>query len=401
MSLATESPEVLLARYGELWLKGRNRSWFERRLARNIRRALKPIAPGFVLEREHGMLIVRPRREHVAAVGQRLQEVFGLSSISPARGVEADPEAITEVALAVAAEALEGYPRGRCVPFRVLTRRSDKRFPMISMEVDRVVGQRLLDLHGAERLRVDLSRPELVLGINVRTGAAYVYAEKLAGAGGLPVGSVGRVVSLFSGGIDSPVATWMAMKRGLDAVFCTFHSYPYVGADFRGKVERLVRRLARYQNGALLWSVPLTRLQEAIRDVGPESYRTVLYRRAMQRLAARVAERERATALVTGESLGQVASQTLENLDCIASASALPVLRPLIGFDKDETIDVAQRIGTYETSIEPVADCCTVFQPRHPILRARRLVCESVEEELPLADLEREALEEAERKVVD
>jgi len=388
------APEVLLARYGELWLKGKNRGDFERRLARNVRRALRPIAENAVVEREHGMLVVRPAARPAETL-QRLSEVFGISSISPARGCEHEIEAIARTGLELMRSTLARLPAGEKIPFRVETRRSDKRFPMNSTQVDRAVADVVL-LELGERLKVDLSSPELVLGINIRPERVYVFSERLPGAGGLPVGSVGRVVSLFSGGIDSPVASYMAMKRGLHVIFSAFHSYPYVGQSFVKKIEKLARRLARFQNAGVLYTTPLTRIQEAIRDEAPTSYRTVLYRRAMQRLATRIARREEAAALVTGECVGQVASQTLENMHAIETASPLPVLRPLVAFDKEETIRLARRIGTYDLSIVPEPDCCTLFQPPRAALRARVAVCEDVERSLPMEEMIEEALEKSE-----
>ncbi len=377
--------DVVLARYGELWLKGRNRGDFERALLRNARSALEGIDPEARLEREHGILLVHPTRR-VHDVGRRLQEVFGLSSISPALGVSSTPEALADVARTVLAEALESRPRGRPIPFRVEARRSDKTFPLTSPELERFVADRLPESQ-IERLEVDLTHPELVLGILVRRGRSYVFSERLAGAGGLPVGTVGRAVALLSGGIDSPVAAWMAMKRGCEVVCLAFHSVPWVGPGFERKVERLVRSLARFQPRSRLVFAPFAAIQEEIREHAPEPYRTVLYRRMMQRIACRLARAEQALAIVTGESLGQVASQTLENLTLIERAGELPVLRPLIGFDKLETIALARRIGTYEISIEPEPDCCTVFQPERPVIRGRLEACLEAEARLDVESL--------------
>jgi thiamine biosynthesis protein ThiI len=385
--MSSMSPEpldaVVLARYGELWLKGKNRGDFERALVHNARAALAGIDPEARLEREHGLLLVRPSRR-AGDVARRLQDVFGLASLSPARSTVSEPEAIAALAGEVLGEALEGRPRGRRIPFRVESRRSDKRFPLTSPELDRFVAERLPAGH-FERLEVDLTHPELVLGIHVRSEASYVFAERMGGAGGLPVGSVGRAVALLSGGIDSPVAAWMAMKRGCEVVFLSFHSYPWVGEGFERKVERLVRALGRFQPRSRLVLAPLAEIQARVKERARPPYRTVLYRRFMQRIACRVAREERALAVVTGESLGQVASQTLENLTCIQAAGDLPVLRPLIGFDKHETIALARRIGTFEISIENEPDCCTVFQPDRPVIRGRLADC--VEQEA-LLDVE-------------
>ena len=350
------------------------------------------------VEREHGLLVVRSARR-VHDVVRVLQDVFGLSSISAARSVQQHPDEIAAVALEVLGEALESRPRGRPIPFRVETQRSDKTFPMRSTELDRFVADRVIPEH-QERLKVDLSHPELVLEIHVRPGECFVFAERSRGAGGLPVGTLGRAACLFSGGIDSPVAAWMAMKRGCAVVFVAFHSYPWIGVSFQHKLEALVRVLARYQGTSVLHLVPFAPIQVEIRDRCPSSYRTVLYRRMMQRIGSRIARREHATALVTGDSLGQVASQTLENLICIEEASELPVLRPLIGFDKQETIEVAKRIGTYELSIAPEPDCCTVFQPEKPVIRGQVRQCVSAEAALDVEGLVSAAVEGSERRVL-
>ena len=360
---------VVLARYGELWLKGRNRIDFERALMRNARTALAALDPEVAVEREHGLLVVRPtRRMH--DVARRLQDVFGIASLSVARAVPSERDALTAVAHEVLREALEARA-GDKVRFRVSVRRSDKLFPLTSPALERHVADRLPP-ELAARLKVDLSHPELELGLHVREGTSYVYAERVTGAGGLPVGTVGRVVVLLSGGIDSPVAAWMAMKRGCEAVLLSFHSYPWVGQGFERKVERLAAVLARFQPRTRLVFAPLADIQVRVKEVAPPPYRTVLYRRMMQRIACRLARAERAGAVVTGESLGQVASQTLENLALIEAAGELPVLRPLIGFDKIETIALARRLGTFELSIENEPDCCTVFQPERPVIRGRR-----------------------------
>ena len=248
---------------------------------------------------------------------------------------------------------------------------------MTSAELDRFVAEAILPTDGS--VRVQLKNPTLELGIEVR--------------GGLPVGTLGRAVCLISGGIDSPVAAWMAMKRGARVIYVTFHSAPYIGEPSKRKVVELVRHLARWQPESRLYVAPFSRIQETIRDAAPESYRTVLYRRMMQRIATRVAEREKAGALITGESLAQVASQTLENLTCIQAAAGLPVIRPLVTFDKQETIDVARRLGTFDISRVQEPDCCTVFMPQRPVTRGRVEVCEAIESEYDVEGLVELALE--------
>ncbi len=393
-SPAALDAELILARPGELWLKGRNRGRFERRLLQNVRHALAGL-PEARVTAEYDQIVVWCDGR-VGETVQRLREVFGLSSILPAWGAGRDPDAICEVAYRVLAAALEARPRERALPFRVQTRRADKTYPMTSTELDRHVAERVLP-DFVERLRVDLKRAELTLGILVRPERVYVFAERLQGAGGLPVGTLGRALCLLSGGIDSPVAAWLAMKRGCEVSFVSFHSVPFLGESSRRKVRLIAEALMRFQPRARLYSVPFAPAQVEIRDRAPEGYRTVLYRRMMQRIAARIAREEGAAALVTGESLGQVASQTLETLTCIEAAASLPVLRPLISFDKRETIDLARRIGTFELSILPEPDCCTVFQPQRPVIHGRVEACEAAEAALGVEALVEAALRGTER----
>lgn len=376
------APDAVLVRYGELSLKGGNRRHFENALVRNVRSACREIAEARV-ERVWGRLAVFPERR-VESVARRLQQVFGITSVSPARTVPSELEAIVSAAGAALEEALGDWPPEARIPFAVRTRRADKTFPLTSTEVDAHVAEQVAR---DPRLTVNLSHPELTLGIDLRRERTYVFARRLPGPGGLPVGTLGRVVCLLSGGIDSPVAAWMAMKRGASVHYVTFHSYPYIGEPSKKKVVDLVRVLARWQPASSLTVVPFAKIQETIRDHAPAPYRTVLYRRMMQRIAGRIARDRRAGAVVTGESLGQVASQTLENLTCIGAASELPVLRPLIAFDKEETIALARRIGTYEVSILPEPDCCTVFQPERPVIRGRLEECLRAEERYDAAGL--------------
>lgn len=388
--------QLVLVRYGELSLKGGNRKDFERALVNNIRRATEKISKVRV-ERLHGRLAVHPEARAME-VAERLRDVFGITSVSPAWSVESRSDSIVESAALVLERALESYPGRDDISFRVSTVRADKRFPMNSNEFSRHVADCVLPPH-EDRIRVQLKGAELELGIEIRAERSYVFAERLPGPGGLPVGTLGRAVCLLSGGIDSPVAAWLTMKRGCAVSFVSFHSAPYLGESSKQKIVRLVRKLSRYQPRNRLFVIPFAEIQESIRDTAPPAYRTVLYRRMMQRLASRVASRDRARALVTGESLGQVASQTLENLTCIEDASELPVLRPLISMDKVETIDLAKRIGTFTTSILPEPDCCTVFMPPKPMIRGRVAECEAAEAALDLEGLIRRALEGTE--VVD
>jgi thiamine biosynthesis protein ThiI len=379
----------VLVRYGELALKGGNRGAFEKALAQNIKRATRDIA-SVRIERTTGRFAIFPRGRAMD-VARRTQDVFGIKSVSPAWGAEPDPEAILPVARAVFDQALATFPTDRPVSCRISTTRADKAFPYTSPEFDRHVAEAVLP--GRDRVRVQLVDPELELGIDIRPERAWIFSQRMPGPGGLPVGTLGSVLCLLSGGLDSPVAAWMTMKRGCRVGFVSFHSAPYLGEGSRKKVLDLARALGRYQGRSRLYVVPFAECQEQVRDAAPEGYRTVLYRRMMQRIASELAERDRWQALVTGESLGQVASQTLENMTCIGAAASLPVLRPLLGFDKEETIEIARRIGTFELSNRPEPDCCTVFQPRRPVIRGRLDLCHEVEAAIGMESLCARAVE--------
>jgi len=371
---------VILCRYGELFLKAGNRRAFERVLGDNIRAALADL-PGARVEQTHGRQLVWLPADDAEAAAERLQRVFGLVSLSIARQVAAkdDLDAITAMAVD---EARAAVARDRPTSFKIEARRSDKRFAKSSMEIDRHVGAAV---QAATGLAVDVHAPALRIGIEVGTDVAYVFAGKHDAPGGLPVGASGRALLLLSGGIDSPVAGWLAAKRGLalDAVY--FHSPPYIGEKSRDKVVTLAKQLARWQALRSVTVVPFTDAQKRLRDTGPAELAVVLYRRMMMRIADAIADQLEAGALVTGENLGQVASQTIENLTAIEAAARRVVLRPLVTYDKVETTALARRIGTYETSILPFEDCCSLFVPAHPATRARAQDAERVEEKLDVA----------------
>jgi len=391
-ALTLGAPERVVVRYGELALKGGNRGDFERALARNLKDALKPIAP-VTVERQRGRMLVTPEGR-VEEVAQRAARVFGVKSVSPAWSSAPEPEAIATLARAVFLDALAQLPSGSERTMRVRCKRADKRFPMTSVEFDRYLGERVLA--GVEGVRVQLDRPAIELGVEVRPAGVTVFARRIAGPGGLPVGTQGRGLCLLSGGIDSPVAAWMSMKRGLAVSFVGFHSWPYIGAASKQKLITLATALCGWQSRARLYVVPFAPIQLAIRDHAPESYRTILYRRMMQRIASEIAGRDGHDVLITGESLGQVASQTLDNLRCIELAATRAVLRPLIALDKDEIIAIARRIGTFEISNVQEPDCCTVFMPAHPVIRGEPALCERAEAALGVEELVRAAVAEVE-----
>lgn len=354
---------LLLIRYGEIHLKGLNRPFFERRLVENIQKALSGM--GVEVRREQGRFYVWGLREaDMEEALERLKRVFGIHSISPACAVEKDWAKICAAAASLMEAQLAKRPEG--ASFKVFARRSDKHFPMRSDEIGRELGHELLERF--EGLRVDVHEPQIRFCVEVREHA-YLYTEEIEGAGGMPTGTAGRSALLLSGGIDSPVAGYMMARRGLELSAVHFYSYPYTSPRARDKVVELARLLSRYAPGLRLHLVPFTDIQLAIYDRCPAKETTVLMRRLMMRIAEILAERDGARALITGESLGQVASQTLESLCATDDAVSMPVFRPLIGFDKNDVVKLARKIGSFETSILPYEDCCTVFVPQHPVTK--------------------------------
>ncbi len=371
---------VTLIRYDEIGLKGRNRRFFEGRLRENVARALD-LPPGAVV-RERGRLFVHPPEGGTEADPRALARVFGIRSFSRAVAIAPDLGAVTEAVLRLADAAAERA----AASFAMDSRRSTKAFPLTSLELNVRLGRAVQDRHPG--LRVDLGRPDVTLHVEVREAAAYVYDAVTPGPGGLPVGSSGRALLLLSGGIDSPVAGWMAMKRGLDVDSVHFHTPPYTAPQAREKAVAIARELAAWGGRpSRIHLVPVTALQQAIARIVPERLWTMSLRRAMVRLAERIAREAGQGALVVGDSLGQVASQTLENMAAVDAAAGLPVLRPLVGLDKAEIVDLARRIGTFELSVQPFADCCVLFAPRRPATRTRLAAAEAAERDLPLENL--------------
>lgn len=345
--------DVVIIKVGELHLKGQNRPFFERMLLENLRRAL-PFPVKLSISQSRIFLYNLPEGELPNTLN-RLQKVFGVHALCPARETEKTMEAVTQEVL----ELLRGY-RGT---FRVHARRADKTFPLTSPELACELGGRICQAY--PHLQVDLSNPGLTVELEIRE-KAYVYAGQTPGPGGMPVGTNGKALLLLSGGIDSPVAGWMIAKRGVQVQAVHFYSFPHTSERAKEKVITLCRQLAPWCRGIQLHIVPFTQIQETLYKHAPDKYLTVLMRRAMMQIAERIALRESCGALVTGESIGQVASQTLEALHATDNAVNLPVFRPLIGFDKSEITERAEKIGTFATSILPYEDCCTVFTPRHP-----------------------------------
>lgn len=353
--------KVIIIRYSEIYLKGKNRGWFERLFAVNLEKSLKGIK--HEIHRQSGRYLIENFDENdIDLITDKLSKVFGIHSFSIGLKGKADMNEIFKAAQTVSKS---------CGSFKVDTHRADKNFHLNSMQINAEIGGRVLA--GNKNLAVDVHNPDFIINIDVReNGTALVFNEFNKGAGGMPVGSSGKGLLLISGGIDSPVAGHMIAKRGMSIECVHYHSYPYTNLQAKEKVIELTRKLSEYSCGTTLNIVSVTHIQEEIHKKCNGEYMVTLLRRFMMRIAERIAKNCGAQCLITGESLAQVASQTIEGMTSSNSViESLPVLRPLCGFDKDEIIERSRAIGTYETSIEPYEDCCTVFLPKHPVTRPK------------------------------
>ncbi len=376
----------ILIHYDEIGLKGKNRPLFIERLSKRIERAASLFCEAKVRKRTGRLILETSGLQNPGALIDALGKVFGVAYFARARRVPLDIEAAAKVALEMIAPLKTGS-------FRVRTRKSFPATPVSTREWDRTIGAAI---QAARHLPVDLDRPGLTVHVEVIPKEAWVYAEKIPGPGGLPTGSLGRVAALLSGGIDSPLAAWRVMKRGCEVVFIHFHGAPYLSRASADKAKDLAGVLNGYQLGSRLYMVPFGNLQKEIVLATQPEYRVVLYRRFMARIGERIAGLENARALVTGESLGQVASQTLQNLAAIEDAVQTPILRPLIGMDKDEIIAGAKALGTFEISIEPDQDCCSLFVPKHPAIRSHAGHLRGLESRLPVREMIDKVIQETE-----
>jgi thiamine biosynthesis protein ThiI len=376
----------LVVHYHELGLKKGNRDYFENRLCQNLRATLADCGCGPIRRISGRILVTLEKDSDMPEVFRRMRNVPGVSHFSEAWKSPLTLEAMEENAWSlVQSREFE--------TFRVDTRRGDKTFAHNSVEINKRVGAYLKERCGR---RVDLNNAELTCSIEIVENTAYIYLDRVPGLGGLPASTSGKVVVLLSGGLDSPVAAWKMMKRGCTAIFVHFHSFPYTNRESQEKAKQLALLLSQYQLRARLYLLPFAEIQRQIMMETPANTRVILYRRYMMRLAEKIAWREKARVLVTGDSVGQVASQTIENIDVISRAVSMPILRPLIGDDKNEIVDVARRIGTYEISIQPDQDCCSLFVPKHPETRARIEQIEEAETRLHVDDLLKQTLRSAE-----
>jgi len=371
------SMNSIVVHYQELALKGKNRPWFLARLVRNLREALSDLDVPRVRALMGRIEVVVGPGASREIVSERIRRTFGVANFSYAGRTVLDLDAISTA-------ILKDLGDRTCSSFRVSARRADKRFPMTSPQIERELGGRIQQARG---WRVNLDEPDLTIHVELLTDQAFYFFGKERGPGGLPTGTAGRVVCLLSGGIDSPVAAHRMMKRGCAVTFVHFHSYPILSRASQEKVRELVNLLTTWQHRSRLYLVAFGEIQQQVVLSVPAPMRVVIYRRLMMRIAEAIANDRRAQALVTGEVVGQVASQTLENLSVIGSVVKLPVFRPLIGMDKDEITAEAKKIGTYPISIIPDQDCCTLFTPRNPLTRARLADIEAAEQALPIDEI--------------
>lgn len=387
--------EIILIKNGELALKGLNRMNFENALIKNIKTAINGLGATNIT-RAQSTITVEPIDDEYPfeEALERIKKVFGIAAFCRAASVEKDMDVILKQCVPYLKTAMEGVKT-----FKVEAKRADKKFPLTSPEISRLVGGELLKNY--HHLKVDVHNPEIVVTVEVRDKAAFIRAGQLHGAGGMPVGTAGRSTILISGGIDSPVAAWMMAKRGIELDAIHFASPPYTSLRAEQKVKKLLSRVAMYSGPIRMGTVPFTELQQTIADNCPEEYFTLIMRRMMMRISERLAQKRKSLALITGESVGQVASQTLPALVTTDAVVNMPVFRPLIGMDKDEIVEISRKIDTFEISIEPYEDCCTVFTPKHPRTRPTLEACEQAEALFDFEPLIEEAVENTIFEVIE
>ena len=381
---------ILIVKYGEIGVKGKNRYIFENKLIKNVKNILKPIGK-FNVYKEYGRIYVDLDGYDYEEVVEEVKKVFGIVGVCPAVRAEKDYNLLKELALKMLEEKIEqGYKS-----FKVDSRRGDKDFKLTSQEMSLDIGGYLVS-QVKDKIAVDVRNPEVKIHCELRQNHVMVYSDTIPGYGGLPLGTNGRAMSLLSGGIDSPVASWMVAKRGMELECIHFHSYPFTSEKSQEKVRDLAQILSKYCGRVRLHKVNMLEIQKAIGLNCKDEEMTIISRRFMMRIAERVAESRHCDALVTGESIGQVASQTIQGLTCTNASVKMPVFRPLIAMDKTEIIEVAQKIGTFETSILPEEDCCTVFSPKKPVTKPKLDRIEKSENKLDVEKLLQDAIDNIE-----
>ena len=389
-------PTHILCHYGEIGTKGKNRRQFERKLKDNMKAGLKAACPGSYAEIRtvRGRIVIelsKIGRESLDSMKEVLRNTFGLVYFAPATRMEQKKEILEAAAL----ELVKTLPGES---FRITTRRSDPNIPLSTQKMNEEIGAAVVEKLGKT---VDLTQPDVNCHIDLVEDSAFVYAHRIDGYGGLPVGMGGKVLSMISGGIDSPVATWQMMKRGAFINYLHFHSVPYTSDASIKKVLDVIKVFQKHQLRATLFLAELAPIQEEVIEKCHEKYRIILYRRFMFRIAEALAKREGAHAVITGESLGQVASQTIENMETIEAVTSMPILRPLVGMDKQEIVNKSKEIGTYDISILPDEDCCAYFQPKQPATKATVEQLQKAEENLDVEALVEGALDSLHKKVIE
>ena len=385
---------MIIVKVGEIHLKGLNRPFFEKTLINNMKAALKKFEGVTVSISQSRIFVYNIDPKDLDEALEKLSKIFGIHALSPAREFEKDIDLCIKNAVEMLEEA-----KITNATFKVKARRADKRFPIESPEIAAKVGAGILE--NMPNMKVDLHNPDMFIEVEIRDRGAYVYFEDVQAVGGLPIGTNGRAMLLLSGGIDSPVAGYMIAKRGVQLDGVHFYSFPHTSERAKEKVYELAQELCDYVTRLSVFVVPFTHIQEEIYDKCPDQFMTILTRRFMMKISERIARLRNCGALVTGESIGQVASQTMESLNCTDSAVNLPVFRPVIGMDKLEIMEIAKNIGTYETSILPFEDCCTVFTPRHPSTKPKLQEVIKAEQLLDEEALIDEAMQMVERIDID
>ncbi len=382
---------VISVSFGEIALKGKNRGYFESQLIGKIKRAISEFKETSIYK-DQGKIYINCNEEDVEGIINKVRNVFGIIYISPCYRVEKDLEEAKKAAAYIIEEKKKQLGKDE-ISFKVEAKRADKNFPMKSPEISRTVGGYLLK--NVEGLKVDVHNPEVQVFVDIRTHA-YVYTDRTTGRGGLPIGTNGKGMLLLSGGIDSPVAGFMMAKRGVELSAIHFHSYPFTSERAEEKVKSLARQLEAYCGKIKVYKVNILEIQKEIRKNCPEDELTIIVRRFMMRISEYLANKMGINVLITGESLGQVASQTIDGITVTNSSVNIPIFRPLIGMDKNDIIDISKEIGTFETSILPFEDCCTVFLPKHPVTKPKLVDIEASEENLDVEKLIADAVEKVE-----
>lgn len=386
---------AIIAKYGEIGIKGKNRYIFENKLIKNIKNILKPLGK-FDVYKEYGRIYINLDDYDYEEVIEEVRKVFGIVSVSPVIKIEKDYEQLKEAALKLLEEKVDNGAK----TFKVESRRGDKSFRLTSLEMNLDIGGYLLSTLG-DKINVDVHKPEVRVITELRQDCAIAYTDGIAGYGGLPLGTNGKAIALLSGGIDSPVATWMVAKRGVEVEAVHFHSYPFTNEKSQEKVRDLAKILSKYCGKIRLHKVNLLNIQKEITKNCREEEMTIISRRFMMQIAQVIAEKRYANALITGESIGQVASQTIQGLTCTDAAVSIPVFRPLIAMDKSEIVDMAKKIDTYETSIIAEEDCCTVFSPKNPVTKPRLEKIVESQSRLNIEELIKEAIDNMEVEEIE